>query len=247
MQAMQSTQPDIHGFLKSRSEWNEQVAIKLAEREGITLSQRHWDVIHYMRTEFYSNGGVVPLAHEINRFMGQLWNKTITEQDLKALFPLSPNKQAAKIAGCISMHTVKDLLDVKGDAVWSVSPEQDVLDAITLMSEKNIGAVVVVENNKMIGIVSERDFTRDVVTCREESTAEKSIREIMTNRVVAASPDDTLDLCMTTMTARGFRHLPVVDQDRVVGMLSMPDLVRIIVEQQQFTISQLQSEIKLAS
>lgn len=244
---MQSTQPDIYGFLKSRSEWNRQVAIKLAERERITLSKKHWDVIHFLRTEFYSNGGVVPLVHEIKRCMGQLWKTQVTEQELNVLFPQGPNMQAAKIAGCIAMHTVEDLLDVKGYAVWSVSPEQPVLDALKLMSEKNIGVVMVVEKGKLIGIISERDFIRDVAVAGEKSSADKAIKDIMTKNVVAASLHDTLDHCMTTMAECGFRHLPVVDADRVVGMLSMPDLVRIVVEQQQFTISQLQSEVQLAS
>lgn len=236
-----AVQPSINGFLKHRSEWNENVASKLAEKEGVQLTDKHWDIIHYLRTEFYSNGGMVPLIQDIKLNMEQEWKTQLSDLDLNKLFPGGSNRQGAKIAGCIAMGTVRDLIKVKGDAVWSVSPDQTVIDALALMSDKNIGAVMVIEHEKLIGIISERDYTRAVVA-HDHSSIEKTVRELMTDDVVAVSPDETLDQCMWLMTERGFRHLPVVEKDRVVAVLSMPDLVRIIVEQQQFTIARLESQ-----
>ncbi len=237
--ANMSAQPNIQGFLKHRSEWNENTAVIIAEREGLTLTAKHWDVIHFLRTEFYVNNGTVPLAHDIKRCMEREWKTSLSYSELANMFPGGLNIQGAKIAGCITMKTVDDLLKVKGDAVWSVKPDQAVIDALKIMSEKNIGALMVVENDKLVGIVSERDFTRNVVL-QDRSPSDTKVMEIMSGSVISVVPEDTLDHCMAIMTEKGFRHLPVLDYNGLAGVLSMPDLVRIIVEQQQFTIAQLE-------
>lgn len=229
---------NINGFLRQRSEWSEKVASEIAEKEGITLTPKHWDIIHFVRTEFYSNGGNVPMEREIRRGMEREWKVSLTGADMSALFPGGANTQAAKIAGCITVRTVEDLLGVKGDVVWSIHPDQVVIDALKILSEKNIGALMVVENDELVGVVSERDYTREVVL-RDRSTTDTTIREIMSGDVVSVEPSDTLDQCMALMTERGFRHLPVLHKGRLAGVLSMPDLVKVIVEQQQFTISKL--------
>jgi len=229
------------GFLKHRSEWSENVAAQIAEKEGLNLSQKHWDVIHFIRTEFYANNGVVPLEYEIQECMSKDWNSRVTLSDLTTLFPGGPNRQGAKIAGCITMTTVEDLLAIKGATVWSVKPDQTVVDALRIFSEKNIGALMVVENDKLVGVMSERDFTRKVVL-GDRLIKGARVQQIMSVDVVSVSSDDTLDRCMEIMIERGFRHLPVLDRDKLVGVISMPDLVRVIVEQQQEAIARLQKK-----
>ncbi|MBX2879723.1 MAG: CBS domain-containing protein [Granulosicoccus sp.] len=140
------------------------------------------------------------------------------------------------------MNTVSELLKVKGNTVWTISPVQPVIEAIRLMADKNIGALMVVEGEKLCGVVSERDYTRNIAL-QDRSSRDTTVREIMTTQTVTVTSDDTLNQCMALMTVRGFRHLPVVDDDRLIGVLSMPDLVKVIVEQQQFTIDQLESYI----
>ena len=234
-----STQQNIDGFLKHRSEWNENVAAQIAEREGLTLTDAHWDIIQFLRTEFYANNGYIPLTQEIKRGMERVWKRDISYSELTELFPGGISRQGAKIAGCITLQTVQDLLAVKGDSVWSIEPDQGVIDALELMSEKNIGALIVVEQGRLVGIMSERDYTRGVVL-QNRSTMDTKVKDIMSENVFTVAPDETLDHCMALMTEEGFRHLPVVKDDQLVGVLSMPDLVRIIVQQQQFTIAQLE-------
>jgi len=238
-----STHRNIQGFLKHRSEWNEDTASIIAEREGVTLTDKHWDVIHLLRTEFYVNNGTVPLALDIKRSMEREWKTPLSYSELTTMFPGGLDTQGAKIAGCITMKTVQNLLDVKGDAVWSINPDQAVVSALKIMSDKNIGALMVVENDKLVGIVSERDFTRNAVLI-DRSLADTKVMDIMSDDVISVEPDETLDQCMVLMTDQGFRHLPVVEHEQLVGVLSMPDLVRIIVEQQQFTISRLEQNSK---
>ena len=140
------------------------------------------------------------------------------------------------------MKTVQDLLSAKGDAVWSIAPDQTVYDAIALMSEKNVGALMVVENGELKGIVTERDYAREVVL-RDRSSRTTKVSEIMTGNVTSVTPKQGIDDCMLLMTEKRFRHLPVVDQGKLVGVLSMPDLVRAVVEEQQYVIDQLENYI----
>lgn len=230
-----SMEPNVSGFLKSRSEWSEPVAIQIAKKEKLVLTDKHWDIIHFVRTEFYANNGMLPFDRYIKRGMEKEWGEPVSSSDLRDLFP-GGSIQAAKIAGCITITTVEDLLAVKGDAVWSVNPDQVVFDALALLAEKNIGALMVVESNSLVGVISERDITREVLL-KGWSPAETKIKAIMSENIVAVAPSQTLEECMAVMVERGFRHLPVLDQERLVGVLSMPDLVRVIVDQQQFTIA----------
>ena len=238
---MVSMQPNIDGFLKFRSEWNESVANDIAEREDLLLTEKHWDVIQFVRTEFYVNNGHVPLVDDIKKGMQRAWKREVTYAELSRLFPGGANRQAAKIAGCITLQTVSDLLAVKGDEVWSIEPDQTVFDGLGLMSEKNIGALMVVKNGILVGLMSERDYTRNIVL-QGRSAMSTKVKEIMSESVFTVAPDETLDHCMALMTEKGFRHLPVIKARQLVGVLSMPDLVRIIVQQQQFTISQLENK-----
>nr|CAA6819706.1 MAG: Unknown protein [uncultured Thiotrichaceae bacterium] len=236
---MLSMQRNIDGFLKYRSEWNESVASQIAEREGLTLTEKHWDIIQFLRTEFYANNGDIPLVHKTKEGMERTWKSDVSYAELSELFPGGVNNQAAKIAGCITLQTVDDLLTVKGDAVWSVEPDLVVIDALRLMSEKDIGALMVVEDGKLTGLMSERDYTRDVVL-QGRSSSDTKVKDIMTNKVVTVNTGETLEQCMALMAEQNFRHLPVLNDGRLKGVVSMPDLVRVIVQQQQFTISRLE-------
>ncbi|MBX2883147.1 MAG: TusE/DsrC/DsvC family sulfur relay protein [Granulosicoccus sp.] len=238
-------QQNINGYLKYRSDWNESVAQRVAERDGLILTEKHWDVIHFLRTEYYANNGTVPLETKIIQAMAKEWKTHLSYADMNTLFPGGANVQGAKIAGCVTIKSVGDLLDIKGDDVWSVKPDQLLIDAIQLLTEKNIGALMVVERSTLVGVVSERDLTRQIVL-GEKSLETTQVKEIMSTNVVSVSSEDSLDSCMSLMTEYKFRHLPVVDESRLIGVLSMPDLVKVIVEQQQFTITQLQEKTHCA-
>jgi len=235
---------NINGYLKYRSEWSENVASQLAEQDGLTLTDKHWDVIEFLRTEFYANKGHVPLEQEIKKGMEHEWNTAISYKELTTLFPGGSNRQGAKIAGCITLQTVNDLLAIKGGSVWSVEPTQPLLDALSIMSKQNIGAVMVVKNEELVGLVSERDHTRHVVS-RDRSSHHTKVQDIMTKSVISISKNETLEQCMALMTERNFRHLPVLNNGRLIGVVSMPDIVRIIVQQQQLTISRLENRSEL--
>lgn len=234
-----STGQNISGFLKARSDWNETVAAQIAEKEGLVLTDRHWDIIHFVRTEFYANHGIVPLERDIKSGMEREWGVPVRYTDLQTLFP-GGFLQGAKIAGCVTLTTVADLLGVKGDTVWSISSDQAVIEALSLLAEKNIGALMVVDNRCLVGVVSERDFTRDVLLTGKSPT-DTSVGEIMSVDIVSVSPACSLEECMSLMVEKRFRHLPVLNDGSLVGVLSMPDLVKVIVDQQQTTISRLQN------
>lgn len=140
------------------------------------------------------------------------------------------------------MKLVRHLLDKKGHSVVSIAPDASVLDAIRLMAEKNIGSLAVMEGEKLVGIVTERDYARKVILQGRASDA-TPVTEIMTSTVVTMRPDETVDACMHVMSDRKFRHLPVVEDDRVVGMLSIVDLIREIVDHQRYQIEQLEQYI----
>ena len=140
------------------------------------------------------------------------------------------------------MTLVRHLLDRKGRALFAVEPEAPVLDAIRVMAESHVGALLVMRGNELAGIVSERDYARKVVLLGR-SSAETPVRQIMTSPVITVSPDNSVQDCMRMMTDRRIRHLPVVDGGRVVGMISIGDLVKAVIEEQQQTIEQLESYI----
>ena len=140
------------------------------------------------------------------------------------------------------MKTVSQLLQGKGGSVLSVTPDTTVFDALKLMSEKNIGALLVMSGGKLDGILSERDYARKVILLGK-SSHELVVREIMSEEVVTVTPVQTVDDCMGLMTGRRIRHLPVLDNDTVVGVLSIGDLVKAVIAMQQQTIQELESYI----
>lgn len=140
------------------------------------------------------------------------------------------------------MATVKQLLQGKGHDIWSIGPEASVYEAIELMADKEVGALVVLEGDSLVGVLSERDYARKVVLQGRSSKGTK-IKEIMTSRVVYARPKQTVEECMALMTDKRIRHLPVMDGDELLGVISIGDLVKAIIEEQQHVIEQLEQYI----
>jgi|SRR5450759_148635 CBS domain-containing protein len=140
------------------------------------------------------------------------------------------------------MLTVRHLLQQKDRAVLAVAPDDPVLEAIRAMAEHHVGALLVMQNNELLGIVSERDYARKVILLGR-SSADTTVREIMTSPVVTVSPLSTLDECTRLVAVRRVRYLPVVENGRTVGVVSIGDLVKAIIEEQQRTIEQLETYI----
>ena len=139
--------------------------------------------------------------------------------------------------------TIDAILNQKSGDIWTVSPDETVYDAIKLMAEKNVGALLVMEGEKIVGMVTERDYARKVVL-QGRSSATTPVRDIMSAPVITASPADTVEHAMRLMTDRRIRHLPVVRGEAVVGVVSIGDLVRSIIDAQRSTIEALQSYIQ---
>jgi CBS domain-containing protein len=140
------------------------------------------------------------------------------------------------------MKSVSELLDRKGGQVWAVAPGDSVLDAIRLMAEKGIGAVLVRDGERLAGILSERDYARKIIL-QGKSSKDTPVREIMTSELITVRPSQTVQDCMALMTQSRIRHLPVVEGEKLVGILSIGDLVKEVIEDQKFQIQQLQSYI----
>ena len=140
------------------------------------------------------------------------------------------------------MRTVRQMLEGKAPGVYAIGPEAPVLDAIRLMAEKRIGALLVMEAGALAGIVSERDYARKVVL-QGRSSRETPVRDIMTADVVSVRLDDTAERCMALVTDRRIRHLPVLEGGHVVGVVSIGDLVKAVIEDQQLELDQLQRYI----
>ncbi len=140
------------------------------------------------------------------------------------------------------MHTVRQLLESKAPDIHAIVPDAPVIDAIRLMAEKHVGAVLVMEGARLAGILSERDYARKVVLAGR-SSADTPVRDIMTSDVITVGLDDTVQACMQTVTARRIRHLPVCDAGEVVGVVSIGDLVKAVIEDQQAELEQLQRYI----
>ena len=140
------------------------------------------------------------------------------------------------------LTTVRDLLRMKGNDVWYVSPKTTVIDALKHMAEKRIGALLVLEEGQIAGIVSERDFVRRIAllnTCE----IDRPVREVMTQEVVTIQPDENIETCMAVMTEKRIRHLPVVEQGKIIGLISIGDVVKAIITSHEFTIEQLSKYI----
>jgi len=141
------------------------------------------------------------------------------------------------------MKRVKDILDVKGRDIWSIAPDISVYDAMKLMADKEIGSLMVMEGTKLVGIISERDYARKVIL-QGRSSRTTQVREIMTSRVVYAQPDQNIEECMALVTEKRVRHLPVIDEGQLVGVISIGDLVKSIISEQKFIIEQLERYIR---
>jgi CBS domain-containing protein len=140
------------------------------------------------------------------------------------------------------MTTVRHLLDRKGRAIFRIGPDEPVLQAIRAMAEHHVGALLVMREQELVGIVSERDYARKVIL-KGRSSSETPVAQIMSAPVTTVTPDTTVEQCMRLMTEGRIRHLPVLERDRVAGMVSIGDLVKAVMEDQQQTIKQLESYI----
>jgi CBS domain-containing protein len=140
------------------------------------------------------------------------------------------------------MATVKELLRNKGGDVFGIGPEEPVLAAIKMMADKSVGALIVLKDGDLVGIISERDYARKVIL-KGRSSSDTKVREIMSSPVKTVRPDDTVNTCMMVMTEKHIRHLPVVEGGKVIGVLSIGDLVKQVIEEQQQEIEQLQKYI----
>lgn len=137
---------------------------------------------------------------------------------------------------------VNEILNQKGRDVYSVKPEETVYNAIAKMAELNVGALLVMEQNKLTGIISERDY-RNKVILKGRTSKTTAVKEIMTDKVIQVKPNDTVNLCMQLMTEHKIRHLPIVEEDKVVGVISIGDLVKTIIAKQKVEINSLRNYI----
>lgn len=141
------------------------------------------------------------------------------------------------------MKTVQDILRTKGHEVCSVGPDASMLEALRKMAEKNVGALLVMEGADICGIVTERDYARKLAL-KGKSSRDTPVREIMTQKAMFVSPGQTLEECMALMTDKHVRHLPVLHEDRLVGIVSIGDVVKAMISEKEFVIAQLERYIK---
>ncbi len=140
------------------------------------------------------------------------------------------------------MKTVANILEHKGPDAWSVAPGAMVYEALEIMADKGVGALVVLEGGKLVGIVSERDYARKVVLLGKRSQ-EAAVSEIMTAEVICVAPERTVEECMALMTEKHIRHLPVLEDGALIGIISIGDVVRTVISEQEFLIDQLERYI----
>lgn len=140
------------------------------------------------------------------------------------------------------MRAVNEILQLKGHAVWTIGPQASVYEALELMAEKDVGALLVVDGGRLAGIFSERDYARKVIL-KGKASRETPVRDIMTARVVTVTPDASVAECMALMTEHRFRHLPVVAGGELLGVISIGDVVKAIITEQAFMIEQLENYI----
>lgn len=140
------------------------------------------------------------------------------------------------------MKSLKQLLEAKGREVHTIGPDARVFDALKLMADKSVGALIVTEGGRITGVISERDYARKVILLGK-SSHELQVREIMTHKVIMVHPGQTVEECMALMTEKRIRHLPVTEGERLIGVLSIGDLVKEVIAEQQRTIEQLESYI----
>jgi CBS domain-containing protein len=140
------------------------------------------------------------------------------------------------------MKTVRDVLKVKGHQVWSVRPDITVYDTLKLMAEKEIGAVMVMEDDRPVGIFTERDYARQVIL-KGKASKDTPVHDVMTARVFFVRPDQSLDECMALMTDKRVRHLPILENEKLIGLLSIGDVVKAVISEKEFIIEQLANYI----
>lgn len=141
------------------------------------------------------------------------------------------------------MKTVNEVLKNKGREIWTVSPLATVFQALELMAQKDVGALPVVQNGKLVGIFSERDYARKVIL-KGRASKDTTVSELMTQTVFYVCPENTLEDCMALMTSKQIRHLPVLDHDRLAGIITLGDVVKRIISEQEFTIKELEKYVK---
>jgi CBS domain-containing protein len=141
------------------------------------------------------------------------------------------------------MRSVRDILQEKGFDVYSIGPDSSVYQALQLMAEKNVGALMVMSGDKALGLISERDYARKIVL-KGRLSRDVAVREIMTPEIVAIGPDEDVERCMNLMTNKRVRHLPVFENRRLIGLISIGDIVKAIIEHKEETIQQLEKYIK---
>jgi CBS domain-containing protein len=141
------------------------------------------------------------------------------------------------------MITVRTLLRFKGYDVWSITPQTSALDALLFLKKKDIGALLVLEDEKIVGIISERDFVRSIAAMGECDLT-KPVQDFMTKDVFTIIPDQTIEDCMHLMTNKHFRHLPVLENEKLVGMISIGDVINAIISEQEIMITNLQNYIE---
>jgi CBS domain-containing protein len=140
------------------------------------------------------------------------------------------------------MTTVRTILQTKGPEIWSVEPETPVMAALKIMDEKNIGALVVARGGSVLGILSERDYARKLVL-KGRSSSDATVQDLMTSSVITVTPDQSMDQCMDLMTSKRIRHLPVVENDKLIGLISIGDVVKAVISEKEFLIKQLENYI----
>ncbi len=141
-----------------------------------------------------------------------------------------------------TVGTIREILAHKGGTTWTVSPDATVFEAIEMMAQKNVGALLVTREDKLAGIISERDYTRKVAL-KGRSSKDTRVREILSGRVVSVTPDHTVDQCLRLMTENRVRHLPVLEGQQILGVISIGDLVNWVISAQNATIHQLETYI----
>jgi CBS domain-containing protein len=141
------------------------------------------------------------------------------------------------------MRTVRDILRTKGSKVYSISPDATVYEALKMMAKKNVGAILVFEGKKLVGLISERDYSRKTIL-QGRLARETAVNEIMTTAMVTVHPDDDIEECMELFTDKHIRHLPVIDKSKVVGVVSIGDIVKSIIDYKDFIIEEMENYIK---
>jgi CBS domain-containing protein len=140
------------------------------------------------------------------------------------------------------MIKMKDILASKGREIWSISPDKTVFEALELMAKKEIGALLVMEGEKVNGLFSERDYARKMIL-QGRTSRDTKVNEVMTSRVICSALDHSADECMALMTEKRVRHLPIVEDNKIVGLISIGDIVKAVISDQQFTIEVLEKYI----